>query len=101
MALSMFAGAPRLVIPLTRAAARNERMRRVLGSESPKREPLERRPSRRALEFHAPLCDRYANFDIVQFFIWRSAFIDRPGGEVPLSGGEQIGESSASKMTFF
>jgi hypothetical protein len=56
---------------------------------------------RRALEFHTQLCHRYENFDTVQFFHLQMAFIDWPAeGKFPLRE-EQIGESSASKLTFF
>jgi hypothetical protein len=62
-----------LVISLTRAAARTERMGRVLPVSCGHASRWSDGPRRRALEIHAPLCDCYENFDIVLFL-----FGDRP-----------------------
>jgi hypothetical protein len=69
MALSRFPGTPDLVISLPMLPRANEC--RCFWSELPTPEPLERRSSQGTLEFHTPLCHRYENFDIVQFFIYR------------------------------
>jgi hypothetical protein len=79
-----------LVISLTRAAARSERMGRVLAVSCRHASRWSDRPRRRALEIHAPLCDCYENFDIVRFFIWRAAFF----GDRPLLIGRERGSSA-------
>ena len=68
MALSMFPGAPRFGDFLIRAAAPSEGCAVFLAVSCRHASRWSEGPRRRALEFHAPLCDSYENFDIVRFF---------------------------------